>query len=118
MTLNQGANWSAVNAGLPIHNVRSLATFDGFLFAGVYEGGVWRRPLSEMQYSPGDANGDLTVNISDAVYLINYIFVGGSAPDPLWNGDADCTGIISISDAVYLITYIFAGGPAPGAACK
>ncbi len=118
MTLNQGANWSAVNAGLPFRDVRSLAAFDGYLFAGVNEGGVWRRLLSEMQYSPGDADGNATINISDAVYLISYIFIGGSPPDPLLNGDADCTGIISISDAVYLISYIFAGGGAPGAACK
>ncbi len=118
MTLNHGANWFAVNAGLPIQDVRALAAFDGFLFAGVNQGGVWRRLLSEMQYSPGDADGNSTINISDAVYLISYIFLGGTAPDPLLNGDADCTEIISISDAVYLISYIFAGGPAPGAACK
>jgi hypothetical protein len=64
---------------------------------------------------PGDANGDGTANISDAVYLITYIFGGGSAPHP-WSkcsGDAngDCTA--NISDAVYLITYIFGGGTAP-----
>jgi hypothetical protein len=28
----------------------------------------------------GDANCDSTVNISDAVYLIAYIFSGGPAP--------------------------------------
>ncbi|MCC6963522.1 MAG: hypothetical protein IT585_09750, partial [candidate division Zixibacteria bacterium] len=60
----------------------------------------------------GDASGEGAVNISDAVYLINYIFAGGPAPNPLLAGDADCTGAVSISDAVYLINYIFAGGPA------
>jgi hypothetical protein len=25
----------------------------------------------------GDANGDASVNVSDAVYIINYVFVGG-----------------------------------------
>jgi hypothetical protein len=28
----------------------------------------------------GDANGDGTVNVADAVYLINYIFKGGPPP--------------------------------------
>ncbi|MCC6964320.1 MAG: PQQ-dependent sugar dehydrogenase [candidate division Zixibacteria bacterium] len=65
----------------------------------------------------GDADGSLAVSISDAVYLINYIFAGGPAPDPLLSGDADCSGALSISDAVYLINYIFAGGPAPCASC-
>ena len=65
----------------------------------------------------GDADGTSIVTISDAVYLINYIFAGGSAPSPVLSGDADCNGIVTISDAVYLINYIFAGGAAPCAAC-
>ncbi len=68
-------------------------------------------------YVCGDANGSSLVTISDAVYLINYIFSGGQAPDPLESGDANCSGGISISDAVYLINYIFAGGPVPCAGC-
>ncbi len=66
----------------------------------------------------GDADGSSIITISDAVYLINYIFAGGTAPNPLLAGDADCNGIVTISDAVYLIQYIFGGGPAPCAACK
>ena len=67
-------------------------------------------------YVPGDANGDATVDISDAVYLISYIFSGGSAPSPLLAGDANCDSTVDISDAVYLISYIFSGGAAPCAA--
>jgi hypothetical protein len=66
----------------------------------------------------GDADGDAMVNITDATYLINYIFGGGSEPNPLAAGDVDCNGMINISDAVYLITYIFSGGPQPCNACK
>lgn len=61
----------------------------------------------------GDADGNGIITISDAVYLINYIFVGGFAPNPICLGDADGNGLITISDAVFLINYIFAGGPAP-----
>ncbi|MCC6963938.1 MAG: SBBP repeat-containing protein [candidate division Zixibacteria bacterium] len=68
-------------------------------------------------YVCGDADGSGSVTVSDVVYLINYIFAGGPAPNPLLSGDVDCTGAVSISDAVYLINYIFAGGPAPCAAC-
>jgi hypothetical protein len=66
----------------------------------------------------GDADGSESVDISDAVYLINYIFGGGPAPDPLLAGDANCDGAVDISDAVYLIAYIFSGGPEPCAGCK
>lgn len=66
----------------------------------------------------GDTDANEIVNISDAVYLIAYIFGGGPAPDPLESGDCDCNQIVNISDAVYLISYIFGGGPAPCAACR
>lgn len=61
----------------------------------------------------GDADGSGTVTISDVVYLINYIFGGGPAPNPIESGDADCSGAVTISDVVYLINYIFAGTAAP-----
>ncbi|MCX6833118.1 MAG: dockerin type I repeat-containing protein [candidate division Zixibacteria bacterium] len=61
----------------------------------------------------GDANADATVDISDVVYLIGYIFSGGSVPSPLLAGDANCDSTVDISDAVYLISYIFSGGAAP-----
>ena len=65
----------------------------------------------------GDADFNGIVTISDAVYLINYIFSSGPAPNPLLSGDADCNGIVTNSDPVYLINFIFSGGPAPCAAC-
>ena len=69
-------------------------------------------------YICGDADGTLVVSISDAVFIVNYIFGGGSAPVPLESGDADCSGTVTIGDAVYIINYIFGGGPAPCSSCK
>ena len=55
------------------------------------------------------------IDISDLVYLINYMFLGGPAPVCLEEGnvDADQGGWIDIADLVYLINYSFLGGPAP-----
>ena len=61
----------------------------------------------------GDANGDRSVNIGDAVFIVNYIFKSGLAPVPYLAGDANCDQLVNIGDAVYLINYIFKGGPAP-----
>lgn len=65
----------------------------------------------------GDANGDQAFDISDAVFVISYIFAGGSAPGDCNGthglGDANGDGAIDISDAVFLISYIFSGGAAP-----
>ena len=55
-------------------------------------------------YICGDANGDASIDISDAVFLIAYIFAGGPAPNPLLAGDANCDLAVDISDAVYLIS--------------
>jgi immune inhibitor A len=65
----------------------------------------------------GDANSDAAVDISDAVYLIGYIFSGGPAPNPLASGNVNCDTAVDISDVVYLISFIFTGGPAPCAGC-
>lgn len=62
---------------------------------------------------PGDADRNGLVNVSDAVFLINYVFAGGTPPDPLNAGDANDSGAVNVSDVVYLINYIFGGGPAP-----
>ncbi len=64
---------------------------------------------------PGDANGDGSVNVGDAVYIISYIFKGGPPPTPylLCSGDANCDCEVNVGDAVYNITYAFLFGPPP-----
>ncbi|MFA6042467.1 MAG: Ig-like domain-containing protein [Patescibacteria group bacterium] len=62
----------------------------------------------------GDVDASGVTDITDAVFLINYLFGGSSQnPSPYRFGDPDGSGFISVSDAVYLINYIFGGGPAP-----
>jgi hypothetical protein len=61
----------------------------------------------------GDADGNSTVNVGDAVFLINYIFKDGPAPEPMEVGDVNLDGTVNVGDAVYLIDYIFKDGPEP-----
>jgi hypothetical protein len=65
----------------------------------------------------GDANGDGTANVGDAVFMINYIFKGGPAPDPVCSGDANGDDNANVGDAVYMINYVFKGGPGPLEGC-
>ncbi len=63
----------------------------------------------------GDANSDDNINISDAVLIINFIFMEGDPPASQCGGDANSDGLINVSDAVFIINYVFiAGSPAPG----
>ncbi|MFH1360483.1 MAG: RHS repeat-associated core domain-containing protein [Candidatus Omnitrophota bacterium] len=82
-------------------------------FVYIYDGNsvVFDRQLNG--FVAGDTNGDRFVDIDDMVYLMAYIFTGGSAPEPLAIGDCDGSGGIDIDDIVYLQAYIFTGGPAP-----
>jgi hypothetical protein len=75
--------------------------------------GFWQ-VFGEAPYLCGDANGDNDVNVSDCVYIINYVFIFGSPPpDPIESGETNCDGDLNVSDAVYLINYVFIFGSPP-----
>ncbi|MFH2054750.1 MAG: aryl-sulfate sulfotransferase [bacterium] len=78
---------------------------------------TYRYLVAPAEYLCGDADGNEIVNITDAVFLINYIFNSGPPPDPELSGDTNCDGVANVTDAVYLIQYIFSSGPAPCAGC-
>ncbi len=61
----------------------------------------------------GDANSDRHIDIADVMYLINYLFVGGAPPDPVWFGDCNCDQVVNVTDVMYLINYLFIGGSPP-----
>jgi hypothetical protein len=61
----------------------------------------------------GDVNCDDVTNSADIVFLINYLFKSGPAPDPLELGDVNCDEVVNSADVVYMINYLFKGGPAP-----
>jgi hypothetical protein len=65
-------------------------------------------------YIGGDASGDGLIDVADVTYLINYLFISGSAPDPLWVGDCNCDQVVDVADVMYLINYLFLGGSPPG----
>jgi hypothetical protein len=65
-------------------------------------------------FLPGDADGNGTYSIGDAVFIINTIFNGG-VPPVYQVGQQDANGDCeaSLGDAVYIINFVFAAGPAP-----
>ncbi len=61
----------------------------------------------------GDANGDLLVNILDAIYIISYLYKDGPQPYPLQIADTNNDGKITILDTTYLLAYLYKTGPPP-----
>jgi len=97
---------------------------------------------SEGETSSGDTNGDGLVDLSDAVRLLQYLFVGGEAPATilihgfadvaanfqrspdgkrlliggnlvLRSGDVDGNGVLDMSDAIRILQHLFSDGTAP-----
>jgi len=59
-------------------------------------------------------NSGADPDISDLVYLVDYMFTGGPLPPIMEAADVDGSGgDIDISDLVYLVDYMFTSGPPP-----
>ena len=72
---------------------------------------------SQSSYLAGDANGDGVVELADLVYLLNYLYRSGPAPDPMASGDPNADCVVELADLVYLINYLYKSGPAPQQGC-
>ncbi len=77
----------------------------------------WSSPLDVTVFECGNVNGAGGIDIDDIVFLIEFVFQGGTAPQPENLGDVDCVGGVDIDDIVYLIAYVFQGGALPCADC-
>ncbi|MCS5628530.1 MAG: lysyl oxidase family protein [Planctomycetes bacterium] len=69
------------------------------------------RPL----FHRGDINGDSSLDITDAVGTLDYLFAGGAIPSCLEASDFNNDRIVDISDAVASLNYLFSGGEPPAA---
>ena len=60
----------------------------------------------------GDVQGDLSVNISDAVAVLGHLFSGRPVPC-VDAADVDDSGTVEITDALFLVEYLFLEGEPP-----
>ena len=65
----------------------------------------------------GDVNGSGVVDISDLVYLVDYMFAAGPPPPQMNNADVDGSCSIDVTDITYFVNYLFVSGPAPVPGC-
>lgn len=60
----------------------------------------------------GDVNNNGSITSADIIYLVNYVFKGGSAPIPCAAvGDVNCDGAITSSDIIFAVNFVFKSGP-------
>jgi hypothetical protein len=73
----------------------------------------------EARFRRGDHNGDGSLDISDALSLLGYIFTNGSS-HCMDSGDANDDGGVDVSDAVRVLLHLFGNSgplPAPHGVC-
>lgn len=61
----------------------------------------------------GDVNSDRIVDISDAVFILEWLFLGREGPKCKDRADANDDGIVDISDPVYILLHLFGGQNPP-----
>jgi hypothetical protein len=82
----------------------------------------WDADTLEYSFLRGDADGDMTILMSDAVYILEYLYVPGASPPPCGDGaDVDDSGSVLMSDAMYLLSHLYVPGapdpPSPFPSC-
>ncbi|MDX9856758.1 MAG: PQQ-dependent sugar dehydrogenase [candidate division Zixibacteria bacterium] len=62
-----------------------------------------------------NADSEEAIDLSDLIWLVNYLFLGGPSPDcpAEANTNGDSGGSIDLSDLIHLVNYLFLGGSAP-----
>ncbi|MGQ9590874.1 MAG: hypothetical protein ACUVYA_11330 [Planctomycetota bacterium] len=60
-----------------------------------------------------DPNDDGQVNITDGIYVLNFLFLGGPEPTCSEAADPNDDGGVNITDGIYILNFLFLGGPEP-----
>jgi len=69
--------------------------------------------VSGGKFQRGNANGDPNFDLSDGVFVLNFLFLGGATPSCMKSLDANDSGELDLTDGVYVLNHLFLGGPAP-----
>lgn len=72
----------------------------------------------ENELMRGDVNADGNCDVTDAVGLLNVLFVPGTETQCEDAADVDDNGQLEVTDAVLLLSALFAGGPAIDESCQ
>ncbi|MCZ6792283.1 MAG: hypothetical protein O7J95_01565, partial [Planctomycetota bacterium] len=79
----------------------------------------WRVEVEPVgpRFVRGDADSNSSINLTDGIVVLNFLFLGAPAPICLDAADTDDDGgeRPSLTDAVIIFAWLFSGGPAPRA---
>jgi len=71
-------------------------------------------------FQRGNADGTGSTELTDGVFVLNFLFLGGTSPPCDDAADVDDNGVLELTDGVFLLNFLFLGGsspPAPTGGC-
>ena len=67
----------------------------------------------------GDVDENGTINSTDIIGLVNFVFKAGPPPQPIEAaGDANCDGSVASADIIRMVNYVFKGDIPPCDVCS
>ena len=85
----------------------------GFRMVGTAGGPVDLDLVQVATFVCGELTGDQILTSADVIFLVNYVFKGGPAPDPPSAADMNNDGKANSADIVRLVNHVFKGASAP-----
>ena len=79
-----------------------------------------RQDTTFTAFRRGDVNGNRERELSDGIFVLEYLFLERAEPSCLKAADLDDSGNLDLADPVFLLNHLFLGGrfpPPPGEAC-
>ncbi len=81
------------------------------VITGAMGNGTAPQPGRKFRRGDCDANG--VINLTDAIFGLNWLFKGGVEPTCIDAADSDDDGKVSLTDMVQIVNFLFKGGNPP-----
>lgn len=103
----------------PLSNIFSTSSGTS-IYPYKLHGSVTISQQPQFLFVRGDSNYDQSVNISDGIFLLSFLFSGGPPPTCPDSADGNDDGQLNVADAVMVLQFLFNSGetlpyPYPGA---
>ncbi len=104
-----GEDWPETRPGYSLQLLRvSRSTDNDSASAWTVSSALGGDPGSGVQhFVRGDANADERLNVSDAIFVLLFVYRGGQEPICLDAADANDDGLLDLGDAVTLLGHLF-----------
>jgi hypothetical protein len=94
-----------------LHPVKNVFVNLGTSIAPLVEDGVFE--VLPRPFRRAHVNGDGRVDLSDAVFLFSFLFLGGPAPECLPAANVNGDRRVDLSDGIWLLGWMFRGSAPP-----